>query len=170
MKTNQKSCLSFYFTELAIFLSQVAVIFLVAFFTTDLLRNETRLAEFSGAKINGSTMGEIGLTLVAITLWLGVLAILKEFVESPLLSKISSEVLSELPRTIYFFGSSISAAVLAIAVYIANHPETSSRPASGYFATAGLLAFTAFVYGCGLKAILTSKARKQQNVPGTDEE
>ncbi len=162
MKNSDNLGFSFYATELMVFLSQVAVIFLVAFFTTDLLRNETRLAEFAAAKINGSTMGEIGLTLVAITLWLGVLTVFKEFVESPLLAKIFTEVLAELPRTIYFFGSSISAVVLAIAFYTVSHPESSSKPAYGYFSIAGWLALTAFIYGCGLKALLTSKARRQQ--------
>lgn len=155
---------SFYFTELLIFLSQVIVIFLVAFFTTDLLRNETRLEEFANAKINNSTMSEIGLTLLAITLWLGVLTIIKEFADSSFLSKLSGEILNELPRTIYFFGSSITAAILAIAVYTMNHPASHAKPASGYFLLAAWLALVAFIYGCGLKALLTVKARKKNTL------
>lgn len=160
IKKHQPTTASFIFTELCIFSSQVFVFFLVAVFTSDFLRNEERLNEFSISKVNGNTMTELGLTLLAITVALGVLTILSALASSKFIERLSHEILQELPRTIYFFGSSITAITIAVAVFIDNHPTASTKPASGFAAIAVFFALSFFTYGCGLKALLLAKERR----------
>ena len=158
-KNHPPTTVSFVLTEFCIFAAQFFVFFLVAVFTSDFLRNEERLTEFSISKVNGNTIGELGLTLLAITVALGVLSILSELAPSKFLERLSHEMLQELPRTIYFFGSSITAITIAVAVFINNHPTTATKPA-GFAAMAIFFAFSFFAYGCGLKALLLAKERK----------
>lgn len=160
IKNHQPTIFSFVFIELCIFASQVFVFFLVAVFTSDFLRSEQRLTEFSESKVNSNTMSELGITLLAITVALGVLSILSTLAPSKFVERLSREILQELPRTIYFFGSSITAITMAVAVYISNHPTTSTRPASGFAAMAAFLAISFFIYGCGLKALLLVKEKR----------
>ena len=148
---------SFWVTEFFVFLSQVAVIFLVAFFISDMFHSESRLTEFVNGKINTNTMTELLLTLFAITFVMGLLAIAKEIIPIGLVEKIASEILYELPRTIYLFGSSITAVTAAVATFISNHPDATNKPAAGFFAMSVFFALTFFAYGCGAKALLTLK-------------
>lgn len=151
----------FFITEALVFVSQVVVFFLVAFFTSDLLRNEERLAEFAASKINNNTISELGLTLLAITFALGSITFIKEVAPpSGIIERLSREVLHELPRTIYFFGSSLTAITLATAIFISNHPQPNSKPAVFVFMSS-FSAITAFVYGCGLKTLLIKKERQK---------
>lgn len=160
LEINQPSNLDFIITELFVFLSQVFVFFLVTVFTSDFLRNEERLAEFIKSKINSHTWGELGFTLLAITVALGVIAIIKEMASSKFVGNIAREVINELPRTIYVFGSSITAMMLAVAVFYYNQPPAASKQAQSFFVMAGLFAIATFTYGFGIKAALTLKARK----------
>jgi hypothetical protein len=150
----------FFFTELCIFFAQIFVFFMVVVFTSDFLRSESRLAEFATAKINGNTMPELGLTLIALTLALGAITLLGTFAPSKFLEDLSMEVLQEMPRTIYFFGSSITAITIAIAVYTKFHPA-GTVPAKGYAAMAVFFAVTFFVYGSVFKFGLLASAKRR---------
>ena len=150
--------LMFFATELIIFAAQVFVFFLVAVFTSDFLRSEERLTEFIKTKINNNTWGELGFTLLAITVALGVISIIKQISTSRFLDKIAQEVFIELARTIYVFGSSVTAIMLAVSVFLYNKPQPTSGPAKKYFIMAGLFAITTFIYGFGFKALLAAKA------------
>ena len=108
--------LRFITVEFFVFASQVIVIFLVTFFTTDMLSNETRLTEFVAGNLNVNTMTELGLTLFAATFVFGVVAIAKEVASAPIVELVASEVLAEIPRTIYLFGSTITAVTVAVAI------------------------------------------------------
>ncbi|MDP2762642.1 MAG: hypothetical protein Q8O64_19950 [Sideroxyarcus sp.] len=157
IKSPETLGINFWVTEFFVFLSQVAVIFLVAFFISDMFHSESRLTEFVNGKINTNTMTELLLTLFAITFVMGLLAIAKEIIPSSLFEKIAGEVLNELPRTIYLFGSSITAVTAAVATFIYNHPDSTNKPAVGFFTMSVFFALTFFAYGCGAKALLTLK-------------
>lgn len=157
---SQPSNLHLVITELFVFLSQVFVFFLVTVFTSDFLRNEERLAGFIKTKINSHTLGELGFTLLAITVAVGVIAIIKEMASSKFVENIAKEVINELPRTIYVFGSSITAMMLAVAVFYYNQPPDTSKQAQSFFMMAGLFAVVTFTYGFGIKTALSLKARK----------
>jgi hypothetical protein len=154
---SKKLWFTFLFVEFCVFASQVLVIFIVSYFISDSLGNEERLTKFVLGKVNTETMSELGLTLFATTFVLGLLSLIKEVSSSPLVEKITGEILSELPRTIYLFGSSITAATVAIAVFLSTHPEAANKPASGFFALSAGFAITFFAYGCGAKALLVAK-------------
>lgn len=160
-KTNPvKDGISFVFIELCVFAAQVLVIFIVAYFISDSLASEERLTEFVNGKVNMHTMKELGLTLFAVTFVLGLLALVKEFVPSDYVEKVSTEVLLELPRTIYLFGSSITASTIAIAFFLSSHPEATKQPASGYFWLSAFFALSFFGYGCVAKGVLLHKRAK----------
>ena len=156
--------LMFFVTELFVFLSQIFIFFIVAAFSSDFLRNEDRLVEFATAKINAHTMPEIGLTLLAITVALGVLAFISRIASSTIVEIISNEVLNEAPRTIYFFGSTISATILAIAIFLSNHPQATAdtKAASAFFGMSVGAAIISFAYGCGLSYLLKQRALKDR--------
>jgi heme/copper-type cytochrome/quinol oxidase subunit 3 len=151
---------SFVFIELCVFAAQVLVFFIVAYFISDSLASKERLAEFLNGKINTYTLKELGLTLFAVTFTLGLLAQIKVIVPSSYVEKVSTEVLLELPRTIYLFGSSITASTLAIASFISSHPETIKQPASDYFWLSAFFALSLFGYGCTAKYFFLLKRGK----------
>ena len=155
---------NFIITELSVFVSQIFIFFTVAAFSSDFLRNEDRLTEYVTAKVNTNTMPEIGLTLLAVTVALGVLFFISRIASTPFIEKISNEVLNEAPRTIYFFGSSISATTLAVSIFLAYHPDPThgSRLASNLFWTSVFFASVAFVYGCGINYLLKCQTLKRQ--------
>lgn len=155
-----KDGISFVFIEFCVFAAQVLVIFIVAYFISDSLASEDRLTEFVNAKLNMHTLKELGLTLFAVTFVLGLLALAKEFVPSDYVEKVSTEILLELPRTIYLFGSSITASTIAIAFYLSDHPEAAKQTASGYFWLSAFFALSFFGYGCIAKGILLAKRAK----------
>lgn len=155
-----KDGISFVFLELCVFAAQVLVIFVVAYFISDSLASEERLVEFVSGKVNTHTMKELGLTLFAVTFVLGLLALVKELVRSDYVEKVSTEVLLELPRTIYLFGSSITASTIALAFFLSSHPEATKEPASGYFWMSAFFALSFFAYGCTAKAGFLLKRAK----------
>lgn len=155
-----KDGILFVFIELCVFSAQVLVIFLVAFFISDSLSSEERLTEFVTGKINMHTMKELGFTLFAATFVLGLLTLIKEVAPSSYVEKITGEILLELPRTIYLFGSSITASMVAVAFFLSGHPQAATQPASGYFLLSALFALSFFAYGCIAKAFLLARRAK----------
>lgn len=160
IKSSEALGINFWFIEFCVFISQVVVIFFVSFFISDMFRSEGRLTEFVNGKVNTNTITELLLTIGALIFVMGALAVAKEFIPSNMVEKIAGDVLHELPRTIYLFGSSITAVTAAVATFIYNHPESTSKPAAGFFAMSAMFAFTFFAFGCGAKALLTLKKNR----------
>lgn len=155
-----KDGILFVFIELCVFLAQVLMIFIVAFLISDSLSSEERLTEFVIGKVHMHTMKELGFTLFAATFVLGLLTLIKEVAPSSYVEKITGEILLELPRTIYLFGSSITASTVAIAFFISGHPQVATQPASGYFLLSAFFALSFFAYGCIAKALLLARKAK----------
>lgn len=156
---SNKEIMSFVFIELCVFIAQVLIIFIVAYFISDSLDSEKRLTEFVNGKVNSATMKELGLTLFSATFVLGLLTLAKEFIPSKFVETISSEIILELPRTIYLFGSSITASTLAIASFLSSHPEVTTRPTPNYLWASAFFAVSFFTYGCAIKLILLIKQK-----------
>jgi len=157
----------FIFIELCVFLSQAVVIFLVTFFISDMLKNEDMLTDFVSSKLNATTLSELGLTIFAVTFVLGLLYIVKEMTMSGLAERVASEVINELPRTIYLFGSSISAVTTAVAIFLWKHPESlaeveekSSLDPVSFFGLSLFIGASFFVYGLLIKFGLRRKSQK----------
>lgn len=146
----KKTTSEFIFTELAIYLSQIFMFFVVAALTSNMLRDEASLTNYMNARINDHSLEEVGYIIVATLLTIGIFSALSRIIKfSGWLEGLSDEVLNEIPRTIYFFGSSVTGAMVAAAIFLHNHPSVKA-PAIGYWLfMAFVFGLGAFLYGCG---------------------
>lgn len=158
---SRKKLYHFILTEFCIFAAQTLTLFIVAYIISDSLSNEDRLMGFINGKINTTTMKELGLTLFSATFVLGLFSLIQEISSSHHLKKISREVLFELPRTIYLFGSSITASTIAIAFFLSSHPQSTAEPVAGYIGLSAFFAITFFVYGSALKALFFFSKKRE---------
>jgi len=140
--------LMFVITELMIFFSQIMVFFFAAAITSNLLRDEKQLVSYMDSKINENMWYDILGTILAISAAIGVIAcITKALAKSSLLERVADEVLNELPRTAYFFGSSTAGAMLAAALFIHHHPQDGTT-STFWLSKALLYGTVGFMYGC----------------------
>lgn len=146
--------------EFSIFAAQTLIFFIVIYFISDHLVSEDRITAFINGKINDFTMKELSLTLFSITFVIGLFALIKEITSFEWLEKLSANILFELPRTFYLFGSNIVASVLAIAFFLFSHPEATQRPATSFLAFAAYFTLVFFVFGCSLKWLFSQKRGK----------
>lgn len=138
----------FIFSELVIFISQVTVFFMVAVFTSNFLNCEEKLVEFSEQKINDGSLAELGLTFLAILLVIGFFSALGRIFDNKHVEYYVNEVLCEMPKTIYVFGSSAAGAMLAVSLFAHLNP-TDEVNAKGFAILSITFAFMMFIYGCG---------------------
>lgn len=154
----KKTSFEFIVTELAIYLSQTFMFFVVAALTSNMLRDEASLTNYMNSKINDHSLEEVGYIIVATILTIGILSALARAIK-PIgwLEALSDEVLNEIPRAIYFFGSSVTGAIIAAAIFVHNHPVVKA-PAVGYWLfMAAVFGFGAFIYGCGMSYAFKQK-------------
>lgn len=139
----------FVLTEFFVYLSQVAMFFLVAVLTSNFLRDEQRLISYMNSKINVDTGCEIVATMIAIAATVGIISgITKAAPKSSLLERVADEVLAEAPRTAYVFGSGVAGTLLAAALFLRYHPHPQGPQTAYVVAVAVLWALVGFVYGC----------------------
>jgi hypothetical protein len=145
-----KQSISMFLTiELLVYVSQILIFFFVTLFISDLLRDENQLVSHLNSKVNENTLLELVAIMLAIPVTLGIICgIAKAAPETSLIQLLSDKVLAEIPRTAYFFGSSISGTVLAVGLYTQLHPHTPSPPIEFWLITAVILALVGFIYGC----------------------
>jgi len=152
-------------TEFCVFLSQFFVFFIVTFFISNMLNDEDKLTSFVSSKLNGSTSLEIFLTLFALTSVIGVLFFIREMTITGFSERVAKEVIRELPRTIYLFGSSISAVTIAAALFLCMNPESmkevkeeSNLGVGGIILMSLFIGGSFFAYGLAIKCGLNRKA------------
>lgn len=139
----------FVFNEFIIFASQVFIFFIVTVFTSDFLRSEDRLVRYAELKINNGSMTELGLTFTAVFVVIGFLSAIGKIFSNKIVDSYIHEILCEIPKTIYFFGSSVTGVMLAISLFIYRNPQPQSTPDNFTF-LASLFALGAFMYGCSI--------------------
>lgn len=144
----KQSVVKFVFSEFVIFISQTAVFFMVAVFTSNFLNSEEKLAAFSEQKINDGSLSELGLTFLAILMVIGLFSALGRIFDNKYVDHYVNEILCEMPKTIYVFGSAATGAMLAISFFAHLHP-TNEVNAKGFVLLSALFAFMVFIYGCG---------------------
>jgi hypothetical protein len=144
----KKTIGKFIFSEFVVFVSQIAVFFMVAVFTSNFLNSEERLVAFSEQKMNDGSFSELGLTFLAILVVIGFFSALGRVFENKYVEYYVNEVLCEMPKTIYFFGSAATGTMLAISLFIHLNP-TSESSAQGFALLSLTFAFMVFAYGCG---------------------
>lgn len=144
----KQSVVKFVFSEFVVFLSQIAVFFMVAVFTSNFLNSEEKLVAFSEQKINDGSLAELGLTFLAILVVIGLFSALGKIFDNKCVDHYVNEILCEMPKTIYVFGSAATGAMLAISLFAHLHP-TDEISAKGFAALSLFFAFMMFIYGCG---------------------
>ena len=138
----------FLFSEFIVFISQVAVFFLVAVFMSGFLENETNLLAFAEQKINDNTKKELGLTFLSFFLVLGFFSAIKQAIDNKRLEYFINRILWDIAKTIYTFGAGITGSVYAMALYIHLNPDESIQVHKIVIVTT-LAGLVTFLYGCG---------------------
>ena len=148
IEIKKQTATKFVFSELVVFCSQVLIFFVVAIFTSDFLKSEERLVKYTEAKINDGSMAELGLTFIAILFVIGIFSAIGKIFDNKITDDFVHEILCEIPKTIYFFGSSVTGVMLAVSLFLSENPDSKSTPMS-VLALSVSVALAAFIYGCG---------------------
>lgn len=159
----KQSIEKFIFSEFVIFISQVAAFFMVAVFTSNFLNSEEKLAAFAGQKMNSGSLAELGLTFWAILTVIGFFAALGRIFDNRHVEHYVNEVLCEMPKTIYVFGSAATGAMLAISLFAHLH-STDEVDAKGFALLSTTFAFMMFILGCGLSYAFKRKTHVQSKL------
>lgn len=139
----------FIFSEFVVFISQVAVFFMVAVFTSNFLNSEEKLVSFSEHKMNDGSLAELGLTFIAIFIVIGLFSALGRIFDNRHVEYYVNEVLCEMPKTVYVFGSAATGVMLAISLFAHLNPIDDVN-AKGFAVLSATFAVTMFIFGCGL--------------------
>jgi len=141
--------------ELSVFAAQTAVFFLVAVFLSHFLESRELLAGYTEAKIGKHLIAEFWFTLLGVVVVLGILSLVAGIAHTNALGRLSAEVLQEVPRTIYFFGSTLTGTALA---WVGHELAFGTRSeAINALGTAAYIAAVAFGTGFILKALLNRR-------------
>lgn len=154
----------FIFNEFVIFLSQILVFFIVAVCASNLLTCEEKLVAFAERKIIGNSPSELGYIFLATVLVIGFFAILGRVFDNKYVEFYVNEILYELPRTIYFFGSATTGTMLAISLFLYLNP-TEDISSQRFLALALIFSIAVFIYGCAFSFALKRKTHiKKDNL------
>ncbi len=155
-KENTKRFKDFIFFELVIFLSQSFLFFMTAVFFSNFLADEDKLVKFAKTKISETSLPEFGLIFLSIMVVTGFFTTIGFISENKNIENYIREILNEMPRTIYFFGSTIFGTMLAIALFAYLHP-LKGISAPKFAVSSFIFAFTMFAYGSGFKIFINRK-------------
>lgn len=144
----KKSIGTFIFSEFIIFLSQVSVFFMAAVFTSKFLSDEKKLMDIVGQKINDGSLGDLGLTFLAILVVIGFFTTIGKVFDNKYVEYYVHEVLCEIPKTIYIFGSAATGVMLAVILFIKLNPD-SETSTEGLVRLILSFSLIIFIYGCG---------------------
>lgn len=138
--------------EFSLFFAQTVIFFLVAVFISHFLESRELLNAYSEAKLGKSLIAEFWFTLLGVVVVLGMLSLVAGIARTNALGRLSAEVLQEVPRTIYFFGSSLTGTALAWVI----HEWAYGTPSEAINALGAAAIFAAGAFGTGftLKALL----------------
>jgi hypothetical protein len=145
--------------EFAVFLAQTAVFFLVAVFLSHFLESRELLNAYTEAKLGKHLMAEFWLTLLGIVVVLGMLSLVAGIAHTNALGRLSAEVLQEVPRTIYFFGSTLTGT--AFAWVVREWAYGTRSEAINALSVGTTFAAAAFATGFLLKALLNRESSRR---------
>ncbi len=145
----KKTLTTFILTELLVYISQIFIFFMVAVFASHMLSEEKALVTYVDGKINEHSLSEVGFVILGVTVALGILAMLKQVLsKQDWLEEISEEVLYEASRAIYFFGSSVTGALIATAIFVGQHPAANIPGVAAWVSMSLIFGLGSFAYGC----------------------
>jgi len=142
--------------EFGLYLSQVIVFCIVGIFASDFFKNEDRLVAYANTRINENSGLELLYVLFATLSVIGILKVIDEVIEHRLLKSLITDVINEIPKIIYFFGSSVAGVMLAIMLFLHNNPS-NQKPALKFAVIGVSFAVIMFIYGAGMSYLLKKK-------------
>lgn len=146
----KKTPLQFIRDEFFVFLSQIVVFFWVTFLVSGSLRDEDRLIQYLDTKINDNSLFEVGHIILGSIITFGIiLMIVRALPPWRWLDELADNVLISISRTIYFFGSSVTGSILAVALYTAMNPSKGNSQPESWLVMSLIFGLGAFMYGCG---------------------
>ncbi len=147
--------------EASLFMAQTMVFFLVAFFFSHFLSSKELLDKYTSLKFSEHLLPEFWFTMLGVIVVLGTLSLVAGFAGTTSLGVISAEVLQEVPRTIYFFGTTLTGTAMAWVMYHAIYGDTSSSldALKAVFVLSG----GSFSFGIALKAGLNRTRKLEEN-------
>lgn len=173
----KKTLRQFIINESLIYLSQIMVFFWVAFLVSSSLNNEDALVRFLDAKINNNSISEMGYIILATLITLGILTLISKAAPTTgWLEEVAEDVLSSISRTIYFFGSSVTGSILAVALFSQLNPPDDNSTPEFWLSLSLIFGIGAFLYGCGTsymfkhkRFIIKTNPNKQKQQDPTEE-
>jgi hypothetical protein len=146
----KKTMFQFVLSEALVYLSQIMVFFWVTFLVSGSLTNEEKLVRFLDSKIHDNSLSEVGHVILGTIITFGIiLMIIKALPTSRWLEELSDDILASISRTIYFFGSSVTGSILAVALYSNLNPTKDNPAPEFWLGLSAIFGFGAFLYGCG---------------------
>ena len=142
--------------ELGLYLSQIIVFCIVGILASDFLKNEERLVAYANTRINENSWLELFYIMFATLSVIGLLKVIDEVIEHRVIKSLITDVVNEIPKIIYFFGSSVAGVIAAIALFLNNNTE-HSEPAAKFVFIGVFFAVIMFIYGAGMSYLLKKK-------------
>lgn len=155
----KKTKLEFVWSELFALLAQVLVFGIAFALSSNFLDDKDKAVKIFSEKIGGGSMSELWAVGLGILLVIGVLSVLTK--AAPATQAYIDEFMLEIPRAIYAFGASSTAACVCLAIFMRSHPTEAlgaSIPEVLKIAV-GLLVLS-FIYGCALSFIFKKSKLK----------
>ena len=146
----KKTTWQFILSEVLVYISQVMVFFWVTFLVSGSLTNEDKLVAYLSTKINDNSLSEVAHIVLGTVITFGIiLMIIKASPSSRWLEELADDVLASISRTVYFFGSSVTGSILAVALYSKLNPAKENPNPEFWLGLSAVFGLGAFLYGCG---------------------
>lgn len=148
----KKTLSEFIWEEFVALVAQVLVFGIAFALTSNFLEDKNKAVQIFSEKIGGGSLSELGMVAMGILLVIGLSTLLAKAL--PFAQAYIDEFIFEIPRAIYAFGASSTAACVCLAIYIRAHPA-ENLGVSGVDALklAGGMLAVSFLYGCALSAV-----------------
>ena len=143
----------------------------MTFLVSGSLTNEEKLVTFLDSKIHDNSLSEVGYAILGTIITFGIiLMIVKASPTSRWLEEISDDVLASISRTIYFFGSSVTGSILAVALYSRLNPAEENPTPEFWLGLSVIFGVGAFLYGCGISYAFKYKKYISKSRPNTSKQ
>jgi hypothetical protein len=155
----KKTKLEFVGSELFALLAQVLVFGTAFALSSNFLDDKDKSIKMFSEKVGGGSLSELWTVAFGLLLVLGLLTVFGKAV--PAAQAQIDEFMFEIPRAIYAFGASSTAACVCLAIFMRSHPkEAVGASIPDVLEIAVALLVLSFIYGCTLSFIFKKSKLK----------
>ena len=155
----EPTLLEFALMELATFVCQTSIFYMVAVLISDFLSDEDRLVAYAGSRIGNIAVQELCIVIPVSFLIVGILYTVSDRCSSRWTERLIDRVLQGIPITIYLFGSSVVGVLLALSTFSSKSADPNIVTGSIVFVST-IAATIFFAYGCSASYFLSRKSRR----------